>query len=185
MLYPFQFQPILKERVWGGRSLERLYGKPIPPGRPIGESWEISDRPGDQSVIVNGPLAGRDLRWLMENHSMELLGRAMPPQARFPLLVKILDATDRLSLQVHPPASAAAQLGGEPKSEIWYVVDASPDASLYAGLKRGVTREKFEEALRSGDVDGCFHKLQTKTGDALFLPSGRVHGIGAGNVIFE
>src|SRR5580704_9579778 len=119
-LYPLTFHPIFKDRVWGGRNLERLYQKTLPPGGPIGESWEISDRPGDVSVIANGPLAGKDLRWLMENYSAELLGSAEPKTAPFPLLVKILDAQDKLSLQGHPPAMLAAELGGEPKTEMWY-----------------------------------------------------------------
>src|SRR5258708_8984565 len=100
MLYPLTFHSIFKERVWGGRKLEELYQKPLPPRVPIGESWEISDRPGDVSVIANGPLAGKDLHWLLENHGPELLGQALPRQARFPLLIKILDAQEKLSLQV-------------------------------------------------------------------------------------
>src|SRR5579862_1488317 len=100
MLYPLTFQPIFKERVWGGRKLESLYGKQLPPAVPIGESWEITDRSGDNSVIANGPLAGRDLHWLMENHRDELLGTASAANGRFPLLIKILDAQDTLSLQV-------------------------------------------------------------------------------------
>src|SRR5213593_952467 len=121
MLYPLTFHPIFKERVWGGRNLERLYGKRLPPGVPIGESWEISDRPGDVSVVANGPLAGKDLHWLVENHARDLLGAARPLARRFPLLIKILDAADKLSLQVHPPASKSAELGGEPKTEMWYI----------------------------------------------------------------
>src|SRR6266853_7020055 len=108
-LYPLTFRPILKERVWGGTKLKQLYGKPLPPGVPIGESWEISDRPGDVSVVANGPLAGKDLHWLVENHGAELLGDASPAQGRFPLLVKILDAKEKLSLQVHPPPAKAAE----------------------------------------------------------------------------
>lgn len=184
-LYQFTFQPRFKERVWGARNLERLYGKAIPPGKPIGESWEISDRPGDSSVIANGPLAGRDLSWLMENHRRELLGSASAPGGRFPLLVKILDAQEALSLQVHPPASKAAALGGEPKTEMWYLADTQPDACLYVGLRRGTTRADFERRLRDGSVAECFQRLGVKPGDAMFLPSGRVHAIGAGCVIFE
>src|SRR5580765_4535757 len=101
MLYPLTFQPIFKERVWGGRNLERLYQKPLPPTTPIGESWEITDRPEGVSVIANGPLAGKTLRWLMENHREELLGVSSPATDRFPLLIKILDAEDTLSVQVH------------------------------------------------------------------------------------
>ncbi len=186
MLYPLTFRPIFKERVWGGREIERLYGKKLPSGAPIGESWEISDRPGDAGIITNGPFAGRDLRWLMENHAAELLGGAKPATGnRFPLLCKILDAREKLSLQVHPPASKAAALGGEPKTEMWFIADAAPAAELYAGLKRGVTRAEFERKILEGAVAGCFYRLPVKTGDAMFLPSGRVHAIGAGLVIFE
>ena len=186
MLYPFIFQPILKERIWGGRELERLYAKPLPPGKPIGESWEISDRPGDASVIANGPLAGKTLRWLMENHATEILGGAKPAaEGRFPLLCKILDAREKLSLQVHPPADKAKKLKGEPKTEMWFITDAAPDASLYVGLKRGVTRAEFEKKIADGSVADCFHRIPVRAGAAMFLPSGRVHAIGAGLVIFE
>ena len=186
MLYPFVFQPIFKDRIWGGRELERLYAKPIPRSTPIGESWEISDRPGDASVITNGPLAGKDLRWLMENHAAEILGGARPAAAgRFPLLCKILDAREKLSLQVHPPASKAAELKGEPKTEMWYIADAAPGASLYVGLKPGVTRAEFETKIAAGTVADCFHRIPVAAGDTMFLPSGRVHAIGDGLVIFE
>ena len=185
MLYPFVFKPIFKERVWGGRAIERLYGKKLPAGVPIGESWEISDRPGDASVIANGPLSCKDLHWLMENHERELLGKAKSAKGRFPLLIKILDAQDKLSLQVHPPASKAAELKGEPKTEAWYIAEAAPGAELYVGLKNGVTRAEFETKIKTGAVAECFHRVPVKAGDTMFLPSGRVHAIGAGLVIFE
>ena len=186
MFYPLTFRPIFKERIWGGRNLERLYGKPLPPAVPIGESWEITDRPEGVSEITNGPLAGRDLRWLMENHAAELLGRTDPTAAgRFPLLVKILDAQDVLSLQVHPPAALAPSLGGEPKTELWYFAETTPTAEIFVGLKRGVTREEFERRLADGSVAQCFHRHAVKAGEAMFLPSGRVHALGAGSVIFE
>ncbi len=185
MLYPLTFQPIFKERVWGGRNLERLYQKRLPPNVPIGESWEITDRPEGTSVIANGPLAGKNLRWLMEHHAGELLGPAGSQGGRFPLLVKILDAEEKLSLQVHPPADVAARLGGEPKTEMWYIADAQPGAELYVGLRRGVTRLEFERKIQDGTVADCFHRLRVMPGDVMFLPSGRVHAIGAGLVIFE
>lgn len=185
MLYPLTLRPIFKERVWGGRSLERLYQKALPSGVPIGESWEIADRPEDQSVITNGPLAGKTLSWLMENQPRELLGAVSAPRGRFPLLVKILDAQDKLSLQVHPPAGVAHQLGGEPKTEMWYVAHAAPGALLYVGLRRAMTREQFERELASGTVAECFHQIPVQTGDAMFLPSGRVHAIGGGLVLVE
>jgi len=185
MLYPLTFEPIFKERVWGGRSLEEIYRKPLPPGVPIGESWEITDRPEGVSVIANGPLAGKTLRWLMENHRDELLGASDSSSARFPLLIKILDAQDKLSVQVHPPSAAAAKLGGEPKTEMWYIARATPNAQLFVGLKRGVTRAEFERKIRDGTVAECIHAINVETGDAMFLPSGRIHAIGAGNLIFE
>jgi mannose-6-phosphate isomerase len=186
VLYPLIFKPIFKERVWGGRELERLYGKPLPPRARIGESWEIADRPGDESIIANGPFAGKNLRWLMENHFCELLGDAKTtPENRFPLLIKILDAREKLSLQVHPPAGVAVQLGGEPKTEMWFIADAAPGAELFVGLKRGVTRAEFEQKIQTGAVADCFHRVPVHAGDAMFLPSGRVHAIGAGLVIFE
>jgi mannose-6-phosphate isomerase len=186
VFYPLTFHPIFKERVWGGRNLEWLYKKNLPPRVPIGESWEISDRPGDASVVANGPLAGKDLHWLMDNHARELLGNAKPAaENRFPLLCKILDAREKLSLQVHPPAHKAAELGGEPKTELWFVADAAPDAELFVGLKRNITRAEFAEKIRTGKVADCFHRIPVRAGDAMFLPGGRVHAIGAGLVIFE
>jgi mannose-6-phosphate isomerase len=185
MLYPLTFRPIFKERVWGGRNLERLYHKELPAGVPVGESWEISDRPGDASVVANGPLAGKDLRWLMANHALELLGSAKAEHGRFPLLIKILDAQETLSVQVHPPAGKAAALGGEPKTEMWYVAEAAPEAELFVGLKRGVTRAQFERSIQTGTVAECVHRIKVRRGDAVFLPSGRVHALGAGLVIFE
>ena len=184
-LYPLTFKPIFKERVWGGRKIEQLYHKALPAGVPIGESWEISDRPGDASVIANGPLAGKDLRWLMEHHAEELLGARHTSAEKFPLLVKILDAEEKLSLQVHPPARIAVTLGGEPKTEMWYIAEAAPGAELFVGLKRGVTRMEFEKRIVDGTVADCFHRVTVQAGDVMFLPSGRVHALGAGIVIFE
>ena len=185
VLYPLTFKPIFKERVWGARNLERLYGKQLPATVPIGESWEISDRPGDVSVIANGPLVGKDLHWLVENHGIDLLGNAKLEAGRFPLLIKLLDAQEKLSLQVHPPASKATELRGDPKTEMWFIADASPGSELYVGLKRGVTRGDFERRIEDGSVADCFHRVPVSVGDAMFLPSGRVHAIGAGLVIFE
>ena len=181
MLYPLTFRPIYQERIWGGRNLERLFGKELPPTQLIGESWEISDRPGAVSLIANGSLAGKSLRWLMEHRAEELTGTAQA-DARFPLLIKLLDASQTLSLQVHPPAAIAAELGGEPKAEMWYVAEARPGAELFAGLKHGVTRQEFERRLAEGHVADCLHRVPVRAGDAMFLPSGRVHAIGSGIV---
>jgi mannose-6-phosphate isomerase len=121
----------------------------------------------------------------MEHHERELLGTAKSANGRFPLLIKILDAQEKLSLQVHPPAHKAAELKGEPKTEAWYIADAAPGAELYVGLKRGVMRAEFETKIKTGAVAECFHRVPVKAGDTMFLPSGRVHAIGSGLVIFE
>jgi mannose-6-phosphate isomerase len=186
MLYPLVFRPIFKERVWGGRKMEQLYQKPLPPGKAIGESWEISDQGDNLSVVANGPLAGRTLRSLMEEDHEALLGDVLPmANGRFPLLIKILDARERLSLQVHPPAEIAPKLDGEPKTEMWFIAQADPGATIYAGFKRSVTRGQFETALARNELEPLVHKLTPRAGDALFVPSGRLHAIGAGLVIFE
>ena len=157
----------------------------MPPGSPIGESWEISDRCGDISIIENGAFAGKDLHWLVEAYRAELLGSAALSNGRFPLLVKLLDAQEKLSLQVHPPPARAAALGGEPKTELWYIAHAAPEAELYIGLRHGCTRDEFTKKIRTGSVEECFHRVRVQAGDAMFLPSGRVHALGAGLVIFE
>jgi mannose-6-phosphate isomerase len=185
MLYPLTFQPIFQERIWGGRKLESLYGKALPAGKVIGESWEISDRADANSVVMNGPLTGQTLASLMASHRDAMMGRARSPEGRFPLLIKLLDAQDNLSLQVHPPQHLAAELGGCAKTEMWYVSAAEPGAMLYAGLRRGVTREEFAAKTHDGTVAECFHQLPVRESDSLFLPSGRVHALGKGLVIFE
>src|SRR5438045_243203 len=121
----------------------------------------------------------------MEHHERELLGDAKSANGRFPLLIKILDAQEKLSLQVHPPAHKAVELKGEPKTEFWYVAHADAGAELFVGLKHGVSRREFEAKIRSGTVAECFHRVPVKAGDAMFLPSGRVHALGGGLVIFE
>lgn len=185
MPHPLQFHPLFHERIWGGQTLATLYGKPIPEKKTIGESWEISDRPEAPSVVASGPLAGKTLGELMRDHPGQLLGRAKSQSGRFPLLVKILDARDKLSLQVHPPASKAAKLGGEPKTELWHITHAEPGAELYVGLRRGATKAEFERRAADGAVAELFHRIPVRAGDTMFLPSGRVHAIGAGLVIFE
>ncbi len=185
MLYPLTFEPIFQERVWGGRRLETLFNKPLPPAQLIGESWEISDRPDAVSVIANGPLAGRDLRWLMENHAEKLLGEISEHDERFPWLAKLLDANEDLSVQVHPPANIAPSLGGEPKTEAWHITQAEPSARLIAGLKSGTTSENFEARLGQPDFPSCLHEISAHEGNSIFIPSGRLHALGAGTVVFE
>ena len=181
---PLVFEPIFMERVWGGRRLESLYGKRLPPAVPIGESWEIADRPEAQSVVHNGPFRGATLHELWLEHREEIFGR-VPDALRFPLLLKLLDAQENLSLQVHPPRGIAEKLGGESKTELWFITNAAPAARLYAGVKTGTTRESFLDALEHERVEEHLHEIQAQSGDVLFLPSGRMHALGGGNVLVE
>ena len=172
------------ERVWGGRRLETLYGKRLPSAALIGESWEIVDRPEAQSVVHEGPLRGETLHNLWSKHRAAIFGN-VPDTPRFPVLAKLLDAQENLSLQVHPPAKIAKKLGGESKSELWYVADAAPKSRIYAGVKKGATRAAFEEAIEKGKVEAHLHSIEVATGDAIFLPSGRLHALGGGNLLVE
>ena len=185
MLYPFIFKPIFQERVWGGRRLESLYGKSLPAGKLIGESWEISDRPGAESQIANGTLRGKTMRWLMKNHASELLGGVPARHGRFPWLAKILDAHADLSVQVHPPTCIAKVIGAESKTEAWYIAHAEPEARLIAGLHRETTPESFKAKIGQSDFADCLHSLPAQAHKAIFIPSGRIHSLGAGTVVFE
>ena len=172
------------ERIWGGRRLESEFGKKLPAQKRIGESWEIVDRPEAQSVVVNGPLRGKTLHDLWIQDRSEIFGD-LPDASRFPLLVKLLDAHEKLSLQVHPPEKVASKLGGEPKTEFWYVAAADRGAELYLGFRDSITRDQFGKALRDGTAADHVHKIRVKTGDAAFLPAGRFHAVGAGNLLIE
>jgi len=181
---PLIFEPIFIERIWGGRRLESEFHKKLPLQKRIGESWEIVDRPGAQSVVADGSLCGKTLHELWTQHRREIFGD-LADTPRFPLLIKILDAQEELSLQVHPPENLARSLGGEPKSEFWYVVAADPDAELLLGFREPITRRRLEERLGDGTVIDHVHRIRVQAGDAVFLPAGRVHAVGAGNLIIE
>ncbi|WP_395748188.1 type I phosphomannose isomerase catalytic subunit [Prosthecobacter sp.] len=179
-----RFTPLYQSRVWGGRRMETLLGAMLPDATtPFGEAWAVSDRPEAQSVTADG----LSLHDLWTNHREEVFGKALVPSASptFPLLMKILDACDDLSIQVHPPASMAEALNGEPKTEMWFIAHADPGAKIYAGLKAGKTEADFEAALQNGTVADVVHVIEARTGDCLFIPSGRVHAIGAGLLIYE
>ncbi len=183
---PIAFEPLYMERVWGGRSLETVYGRRLPKeATPYGESWEIVDRDGEQSIVADGPLKGSSLHDLWKNHREAVFGSGVPDAERFPLLVKILDARDKLSIQVHPPASVAGELGGEPKTEMWYIAEADEGAELYVGLKNGVSREDFENGIAEGRTEEQVHRIVPQAGEFIFIPSGRLHAIGAGLLIYE
>ena len=182
---PLLFEPIFQERVWGGRGLESAFGKELPAGKKIGESWEIVDRPEAQSIVRQGPWRGRTLHELWCKKHDEIFGAEVVAAPRFPILAKLLDAQATLSLQVHPQTKIAATLGGEPKTEMWYIAATEPGAELFVGLRRGTTRARFEEALASGQVVGLLHRLPVRADDIVFVPSGRLHAIGGGNLIVE
>jgi mannose-6-phosphate isomerase len=181
---PLTFEPIFQERIWGGRRLAELFGKKLSLDSRIGESWEIVDREEAQSVVRNGPLRGQTLHQLW-THDREAIFGKIPDAPRFPLLVKLLDAHEKLSLQVHPPESIAPDLGGEPKTEFWYIAFALAGAKLQVGLRQAITRNQFEEAVRHGTVADIVHTIPVKTGDSIFLPAGRFHAVGTGNVLVE
>jgi mannose-6-phosphate isomerase len=172
------------ERIWGGRRLESEFCKKLPPRKPIGESWEIVDRSEAQSIVRAGPLRGKTLHDLWTQNRGEIFGE-VPDAPRFPLLLKLIDAHQKLSLQVHPPEGVAERLGGEPKTEFWYVTAADPGAELYLGFRESITRDQFEKALRDGTAGDHVYKVRVKPGDAAFLPAGRFHGLGAGNLLVE
>jgi mannose-6-phosphate isomerase len=180
-----QFLPLYQERVWGGRRLHSFLNRELPGGAPIGESWEIVDRPEAQSRVAHGMLQGLTLRELIERHSEDVMGPKWDGGRTFPLLVKWLDCSERLSLQVHPPAAVAAALGGEPKTENWYVAQSVPGASLFVGLKEGVERAAFVKALAAETAEDCVNKVSVAAGDSILVRSGQIHAIDAGNLILE
>lgn len=188
--WPILLHPLLKPKVWGGRTLARL-GHALPDDVLIGESWEVADLPRSvpegRSVIANGPAAGRSLRDLVTAHADWLLGAAAPSDdGGFPLLVKYLDAQQSLSVQVHPsPAYAAAHPEAHLKSEAWYVVDAVPGASIFAGLRPGVDAASLRAHLERGTVLEALETIPARPGDCHYLPSGTCHAVGAGMLIAE
>jgi mannose-6-phosphate isomerase len=183
---PIRLQPIYQQRVWGGRELETQFKRTLPAdGKPYGEAWEVVDRPEAQSIVADGEWAGKSLHELWYSHRAEIFGATAPQTERFPLLLKILDARDDLSIQVHPPAALAESLQGEPKTEMWFIADATEDGSLCVGVKPGVNQISFAQALEAGTVADCVHRIPVVADDYIFIPSGRLHAIGGGLVIFE
>jgi len=179
------FKPIYQERIWGADNLNKLFGRTIPQGKKIGESWELVDRPEACSEIASGPGIApgthQSIHTLWLDKRIEVFGTRAPELARFPILIKLLDCQDNLSVQVHPPPGQE----GEPKTEMWYFLESTPEAKIYVGLKKGVTRAQFEKAIGTPELPKLLGAIQPRQSDAMFLPSGRVHAIGAGNVILE
>lgn len=188
-VYPYKLGPLFKDKIWGGRSLERLYGKDLPAGEDVGESWELADLAEGESSIVNGPRAGQSLRQVVAEEGAGLTGAVkLLDNGRFPLLLKLLDAHDTLSLQVHPDEQAAAEIPGAAlKTECWYILE-SRDGFIYKGVQPGVSGERFRAALESDDVEqleALLIRFECKAGDFHFLPAGTLHAVGKGLVVAE
>jgi mannose-6-phosphate isomerase len=185
-LRPLKFTPILKRIRWGGRRLGELLGKSIGAGGDYAESWEVCDHGADQSIVAGGEYDGWPLLRLMKERPTELLGRhAEYPQ--FPLLIKFLDARDRLSVQVHPNDEQAERYlpGERGKTEAWIVVAAAKGSCVFAGLQPGLTEPELRQALVRGTIEQCLHRIEVSPGDFLFVPAGTVHAIGEGVVLAE
>ncbi|QDV34316.1 type I phosphomannose isomerase catalytic subunit [Tautonia plasticadhaerens] len=185
-LTPLRFDPILKRLIWGGRRLGDLLHKPIGPESDYAESWELSDHRHGRSVVRGGPLDGSTLHDLVVGRGPELLGPGLAPRDQFPLLVKFIDANRVLSVQVHPDDAQGRRLADDNgKNESWVVIAADPGSRIYAGLKEGVTRPRFAEALGSGRVEEFLHSFEPTPGDCIHIPAGTVHAIGAGVMLAE
>ena len=180
----FKFEPLYMERIWGGNAFSDILGRDTDSSKKIGESWEIVDREDHQSVLSNTPKK-LTLRSLLSSHGSNIMGPKWEKEWRFPILVKWLDCSNKLSLQVHPPKAIADKLGGEPKTENWYIAHASNDAGLYVGLKKGSDKDKFLESLRNGTAESQCHRVKSNTGDSILVQSGRIHAIDGGNLILE
>lgn len=182
------FTPAFFPRIWGGTRLHDMLGMNVPAGERIGEAWLISDHPQCESVVAKGPLTGATLRELVRDHGDEILGKAKPTHmGRFPLLLKLIDAGDLLSVQVHPDDAAAERLG-EPdagKTEMWHVLHAEPGAEIICGMRPGVDRAAFEAAIAAGQTLDCLQHHVVAAGATAFVPAGTVHAIGAGLLIAE
>lgn len=183
---PLVFEPFLRPMVWGGRRLGELFGKALP-DCPVGESWELSAHRLHVSPVSEGPLRGKSLDDLCQCYRREMFGENAPADGRFPLLIKLLDCRDWLSVQVHPNDETGARLlpGERGKTEAWVVLEAQPEARIYAGLRPGTTRAYLEAALGDGTVADCLHSFVPRLGDCLFLPAGTVHAVGGGVVLAE
>jgi len=182
-MYPLLLTPVYKDYIWGGTRIPRIYNRETP--APVcAESWEVADRPEGMSVVRNGALAGCSLHGLIEKHGPDITGRAHDVKV-FPLLIKIIDAAQKLSVQVHPDNESAARYGGEAKTEMWCVLDAEPEARVFAGVKPGIGPEQFKEALKKQRLEEILNAVPVRAGDAVFMPGGRVHAIGEGCLLLE
>ncbi len=186
-LYPLKFTPILKQKLWGGTRLKTILNKTIPSDH-TGESWELSGLPGAISEVSNGVLAGTSLQTLLTQAGERLLGQSVLKQfgTHFPILVKFIDAQQDLSIQLHPNDTLAQKRHNSPgKTEMWYVIDADPEAKLITGFNKQITQKAYVENLEQGKLLNMLHYENATAGDAFFIPSGTIHAIGSGILIAE
>jgi mannose-6-phosphate isomerase len=177
---PIRFEPIYQDYIWGGSRIASKFGREVKQPR-VAESWEISDRDDGMSIVLNGAYKGKSLRQLVHELGESLLGQGRQFD-RFPLLLKIIDAKENLSIQVHPDEQTASSLQGEAKTEMWFILE---EGSVYAGLKKGVTEKQFLDAVKSDTAADLLEKLELKKGEAVYIPGGRVHAVGAGTLLYE
>ncbi len=196
-LYPLKFKPRFVEKIWGGRKIETVLGKPLPPAKQIGESWELYDFPPGvvegtdgwvSAEIANGPLAGQTLHAVASEFGKELMGDVplLGDHKQFPILIKFLDAREDLSVQVHPDSDyCRGNPGAHLKSEAWYIVQSDPGSRLLKGLRPGVSKDAFKSAIEAGTVESLINAIPTKEGQCYYLPSGTIHALGAGILVAE
>lgn len=187
-LYPLKFEPILKDKIWGGIRLKTMLYKEISPANCCGESWEVSGLVGDESMITNGFLAENNLNELLEIYMTELVGEKNYEKygLGFPLLIKFIDAQDNLSVQVHPDDELAQRKYGQSgKTEMWHVIASEPGSGLYVGFNKTVSKAQFEEAIANGTVEEVLQFYPVQPGDTFMIPAGTVHAIGKGVLLAE
>lgn len=188
MLYPYKMMPVYKDYIWGGQNLRRL-GKAAPEGQ-VAESWELSAMPGSESKIANGPLQGENLTEVIRRYGKLVLGDRFAMNKEnggLPVLLKFIDANDRISIQVHPDDDYAIKRedGKVGKTEMWYVIEAEPDATVTHGFIKDYEKEKIRQAILDGKHEGLYRKIKVKKGDVVFIPAGTVHALNGGMVIAE
>ncbi|MCU0471967.1 MAG: class I mannose-6-phosphate isomerase [Bacteroidales bacterium] len=187
-LYPLKFEPVLKEKLWGGTTLVSRYYKKADPELKYGESWELSAVSGDLSVVSNGFLAGNNIEELIEVYMGDIIGDRVFEKFgnEFPLLIKLIEAREDLSIQVHPDnAMARERHKAYGKTEMWYILESESDSKIYTGFKKEITRETYLDALNSGELAGLLNVETPLPGDYFFTPAGRIHAIGAGIILAE
>ena len=187
MLYPLKFEKVFIEKVWGGREFEKSLNMTLPKDKNIGESWEVSAHPNGMGIVANGHLKGKTLQEILDEYKEKLVGEKVYKEYgnRFPLLIKYLDVNDRLSIQVHPDDEVALKKHNElGKSESWFIMEASKDAKLIMGMKKGVTKEEFLEKTAKNDFTGLFEEISVKKGDLIDINPGMVHASLEGSVLF-